>query len=223
MPARAIVPRKISATSARSGGPAGAALAAAAGYLLGTVPSADIATRLATGGTTNIRDAGTGNPGALNTGKTLGSKWGAGVMVADIAKGFVAARVGNRLAGGVGANTAATAAVVGHCLPVWNNFRGGKGVATSVGQVLGTFPPYFPLDFAVAAATVAVPTWKQRTFAANTVASATWIGAAALWWRKGWPNLWGPQPTASLPVGAAVSSAVIFWRFITNPLPPGSA
>jgi glycerol-3-phosphate acyltransferase PlsY len=104
--------------------------AAALGYLLGTIPSADLAARLASRGTVNLRDAGTGNPGAANAASLLGPRWGAGVMAADIAKGFVACQAARLVAGEPGAYVAGTAAVVGHCYPVWSGFRGGKGVAT---------------------------------------------------------------------------------------------
>ncbi|MDP1807630.1 MAG: glycerol-3-phosphate acyltransferase, partial [Acidimicrobiales bacterium] len=105
-----------------------AALAsAAAGYLIGTVPSADTAARIATGGQTDLRDAGTGNPGAVNAMHVQGPAWGWGIHAADAAKGALACAAGRRLAGATGAHVAGAAAVVGHCLPVWNGFRGGKG------------------------------------------------------------------------------------------------
>ena len=189
------------------------ALAAVAGYLAGTVPSADVASRLATGGRTDLRAAGTGNPGAANAMKVLGPGWGYGVMAADIAKGAAACAAGRRLAGGDGAHVAGTAAVVGHCFPVWNGFRGGKGVATSVGQCLMTFPAYTGIDLGVAALTAASPRWKQRTFAATVVASVCWVAGGLLWWRRQWPNAWGPPPTAALPAAAAASSAVILYKF----------
>jgi glycerol-3-phosphate acyltransferase PlsY len=96
---------------------------------------------------------------------------------------------------------------------VWNGFRGGKGVAASVGQCLATFPAYFPIDLAVAAATASSSRWRQRAFAATAVSSACWVLGALVWWRRGWPNLWGPRPSAALPVAAAASSAVIVRRF----------
>ncbi len=191
-------------------------LAGVVGYLAGTVPVADLVARRATGGSTDLRSVGSGNPGALNTAQTLGASWGAIVMAGDIAKGTAATVAGRALAGPAGANLAGTAAVVGHCYPVWTNFSGGKGVATSVGQVLGTFPVYFPIDFGVAAATAAVPSWKRRTFAATATAAAAWVGCAVIWWRRGWSNAWGPEPTAALPIAAAASSAVIVRRFIAE-------
>uniref|UniRef100_UPI0037503960 glycerol-3-phosphate acyltransferase n=1 Tax=Ilumatobacter sp. TaxID=1967498 RepID=UPI0037503960 len=56
-------------------------IAALAGYLLGTMPSADIATRLASSPVADLRTAGSGNPGALNTATVLGARWGAAVLV----------------------------------------------------------------------------------------------------------------------------------------------
>ena len=194
--------------------PSSLAAAALTGYLAGTLPSADVAVRLAGGGT-DLRSAGSGNPGAANAIAVLGPRWGYGVMAADIVKGAVGAAAGRRLAGGTGAHVAGVAAVVGHCLPVWSGGKGGKGVATSVGQCLATFPAWSLLDLAVAGAVAASPRWKQRALAATATSSAVWVGAATLWWRRDLPNLWGPRPTVALPVAAAASSAVIMWRFVT--------
>jgi glycerol-3-phosphate acyltransferase PlsY len=188
------------------------ATALAAGYVLGAMPSADVAARLATGGRTDLRAAGTGNPGAANALQVLGPGWGYGVMAADIGKAALACAVGRRLAGPVGAHGAGTAAVVGHCFPVWSGFRGGKGVAASVGQCLATFPAYFPIDLAVAGA-VSTGRWRQRARVAALAGSAGWITGAVLWWRRRWPNLWGPPPSAALPAAALASSAVIAYRF----------
>jgi glycerol-3-phosphate acyltransferase PlsY len=185
--------------------------AAGAGYVLGTVPSADVAARLATQGRVDLRRAGTGNPGAVNAMAVLGRGWGSAVLAADVAKAAVACLAGARLAGPAGAHLAGTAAVVGHCYPAWNGFRGGKGVAASCGQCLVTFPAWFPVDLAVAWAT---GRWRGRTFPATVVASAAWVGAALLWWRRRWPNAWGPPPTAALPLAAAATSAVILSRFV---------
>ena len=193
--------------------------AATAGYLAGTIPSADMAARLASGGTTDLRAEGSGNPGATNVIRLLGPRWGYGVMAADIGKGVAGCVAGRMVAGDVGSHIGGTAAVVGHCFPVWNGFRGGKGVATSVGQCLTTFPPYTPIDLAVAAATTTSARWKRRASAATWAASVCWVGGAVLWWRKGWPNWWGPPPTAALPVAAAASSAVVLYRFATSRAP----
>ncbi len=187
--------------------------AAVLGYLLGSVPSSDVVCRLATGSSAQVRTGGTRNPGAANALVVLGKRWGYAVMAADIAKGAAACACARRLVGGTGAHVAGTAAVVGHCFPAWTGFRGGKGVAVSMGQCLATFPVYVPVDLAVAGATVA-GRWRSRTFTTTVVASAAWVAAAFVWWRKGWPNAWGPPPTAALPASAAASTAVILWRFL---------
>jgi glycerol-3-phosphate acyltransferase PlsY len=84
-------------------------------------------------------------------------------------------------------------------------------VAASAGQCLATFPAYFPIDLGVAWATAR---WRRQAMAATAVASLTWVCAGAVWWRRRWPNLWGPQPSAALPLAAAASSAVILSRFM---------
>lgn len=187
--------------------------AALLGYLTGTVPSADLASRLATGSVASLREKGTRNPGAANALVVLGKRWGYAILAADIVKGAAACLGGRRLAGVTGAHVAGTAAVVGHCFPVWNGFKGGKGVAVSVGQCLATFPVYVPVDLVVAGAAVA-GRWRSRTFATTMVASSVWVGASALWWRKGWPNGWGPRPGPALPAANAATTAVILTRFL---------
>lgn len=186
---------------------------ALAGYLLGTVPSADVACRLARGGVTDLRSTGTGNPGGANALVVLGKAWGYAIMGADIAKGAAACGAGRRLAGDTGASLAGTAAVVGHCFPLWNGFRGGKGVAASVGQCLATFPVYVPFDLALAWIS-ATPRWRNRTFTATAVASTAWVAAAVVWWRRRWPNAWAPRAGWAVPASAAASSAVILSRFV---------
>ena len=192
-----------------------AAGAAVLGYLAGTLPSADLAARLAArrGGAVDLRASGSGNPGAANAMALLGRRWGYGVIAAEIAKGELAAGAGRRQAGGTGAQAAGVAAVVGHCYPVWNGFRGGKGVAASVGQCVATFPAWTVPLLALAGAVAVSPWWRRRALAATAVSSAAWVAAGLVWWRRDWPNLWGPAPSAALPAAAAASSAVILARF----------
>lgn len=184
----------------------------AAGYLLGLVPSAAVATKLATRGEVDLRQEGSGNPGGANAAAVLGRRWGYAVTAADIAKSTVACRLGRRLAGDRGQHLAGFASVLGHCYPVTHGFRGGKGVACSVGQCLATFPAFLPVDLGVAAVIAAGP-WRERAFTATIVSSAAWVGAGTLWWRRGWANGWGGPPTAGLPLAAATTSAVIVQRF----------
>ena len=191
------------------------------GYLLGTIQTADVVARRHGGH--DLRGEGTGNPGAANALKVLGARAGMMVMVGDIAKGGLASIAGRRLAGVNGAHLAAVAAVAGHCYPVWTGFRGGKGVATSVGQCLATFPAYFPIDVAVAATTASVPAFKQRAFVATAASSAAWVIGGVVWWRRQLPNAWGPRPGPMLPLANALSTALIMRRFLASPPIAGQA
>ena len=186
------------------------ALVTAVGYVIGMVPSASLAQRFAAGDH-DLTVEGTGNPGAANAAHVLGRRWGVAVTIADIGKAVLAARLGRRFAGDHGADLAATAAVVGHCHPIGR--AGGKGVAASVGQVIGTAPTYLPVDAAVAAATTRLPWFRHRARAATTAGSIVWVAATTVWWRRGWPNPGGSRVTWSLPAGALVSSLVIAGRF----------
>lgn len=186
------------------------------GYLLGTFPTAALVARRSSGGAVDLRAEGSGNPGSANAINVLGAKAGAVVLVGDVGKGAAACIVGGAVAGPVGAHLAGTAAVAGHCHPVWNRFDGGKGVAAGVGQCLVTFPAYFPIDAAVAVATAASPRWKQRAFAATVVSCVCWVFGAVVWWRRGWPNLWGPSPSPALPIATLASSVIILERFVAT-------
>jgi len=187
-------------------------LAAGGGYLLGTFPSADIASTVVTGGAVDLRRAGSGNPGGVNAQRLLGRRAGRAVKTADVGKGAVACVWGRSLAGDAGAHLAGVAAVAGHCYPVWSRFRGGKGVATSFGQCIVTFPAYAPIDVALAMAVARLPGLRRPALASVSVSSAAWLLASLLWWRRGLPNLWGPRPTAALPLANAATVLVIVTR-----------
>lgn len=188
--------------------------AAMVGYVLGGFPSTDLATRAARReGVTDLRSAGSGNPGAVNAMDVLGKGWGWAILLADIAKGALACSAGRSMAGANGAYLGGTAAVVGHCFPAANGFKGGKGVAASAGQCLVTFPAYFPVDLAVALV-ASKPRWRHRAFTGTAISSVIWVASGTLWWRRGWSNLWGPQPGPGLPISSALTSAVIWYRFL---------
>ena len=110
-------------------------LALALGYLLGSIPFGLVLTRLA--GKGDVRKIGSGNIGATNVLRT-GSKWLAALtLVLDCLKATAAILIAQRLFGDVTAAFAAAGALVGHIYPVWLKFRGGKGVATLLGILLG--------------------------------------------------------------------------------------
>jgi glycerol-3-phosphate acyltransferase PlsY len=189
--------------------------AAAGGYLLGTAPSSDIAAKLATGGSADLRSSGSGNPGGMNAQRVLGRRVGAVVIAADIVKGVAACGWGRRSAGDLGAHLAGVAAVAGHCYPLWTRFRGGKGVATSFGQCLYTFPAYAPVDVALATSVARIPGVRRPALVSVAVSSTAWLLASLLWWRRGLPNLWGPRPTAALPLANAATVLVIASRAVS--------
>jgi len=115
-------------------------------YLIGSIPTAVWISRYFFG--VDIRDYGSGNAGATNTFRVLGSKWGCIVMSVDVLKGVIATSLyivlpfymhnewdRTNLMVGLG-----LAAVVGHIFPLWADFRGGKGVATLFGMILAIQP-----------------------------------------------------------------------------------
>ena len=115
-------------------------------YLIGSIPTSVWVSKYFFG--VDIREYGSGNAGATNTYRVLGPKWGTIVMIVDMLKGIAAVKLSFLLPTyldnelqlvnlqlGLG-----LAAVLGHIFPVWADFRGGKGVATLFGMVLGIQP-----------------------------------------------------------------------------------
>ena len=108
--------------------------AALGGYLLGSIPFGLILTRIA--GLGDIRAIGSGNIGATNVLRTGRKSLAAATLLLDGLKG-TAAVVGFAAVGRDAAMLAGLGAFVGHCFPLWLRFRGGKGVATYLGILLG--------------------------------------------------------------------------------------
>ena len=115
-------------------------------YLLGSIPTSIWVSKSVFG--FDIREFGSGNPGATNTFRVLGSKWGAFVMIVDITKGVIATSLyilipfylQNELARTNFMIVLGLAAVLGHIFPIWADFKGGKGVATILGMALAIQP-----------------------------------------------------------------------------------
>ncbi len=104
------------------------------GYLLGSIPFGLILTRMA--GLGDVRKIGSGNIGATNVLRTGNKKLAAATLLLDALKGTAAAAIASLW--GVEAGIAAGfAAFLGHLYPVWLGFKGGKGVATYIGVLLG--------------------------------------------------------------------------------------
>jgi acyl phosphate:glycerol-3-phosphate acyltransferase len=111
-------------------------LALLIGYTLGSIPFGLILTRLAGAG--DLRDIGSGNIGATNVLRTGNKALAAFTLLLDISKGYVAVALASDLIPGT-ASLAAAGAFFGHLYPVWLRFKGGKGVATYAGIMLGLF------------------------------------------------------------------------------------
>ncbi len=118
----------------------------ALGYLFGSFPAGYFAGRLAG---IDVRTAGSGNIGATNVLRVLGKRWGYPVFLIDAFKGFAAVRLAYFLVNYWPAATphadyiailSAIASIVGHTFPVWLGFKGGKGVATTAGVMIGLLP-----------------------------------------------------------------------------------
>lgn len=112
-------------------------IAAVVGYALGAVNPAAIVARVFH---VDLRSTGSGNPGATNVSRALGPRWGVLVGVLDIAKGFVPAVVFSSIGGQTAGEVAGLAAVLGHITSPYLRGRGGKGVATTLGAILGVQP-----------------------------------------------------------------------------------
>lgn len=113
------------------------ALALVLAYLLGSIPFAYLAGR-ARG--IDLRTVGSGNLGAANVFRALGTRAGIAVMALDIGKGLVAVLLARALTDDPWPAVAAGAAMAGHVFPVWLRFKGGKGVAVGGGAVIGLAP-----------------------------------------------------------------------------------
>ena len=109
------------------------ATAFAGGYLLGSIPFGILFARAF--GLQDLRSLGSGNIGATNVLRTGNWSAAALTLACDLLKGLLAARLAAEW-GPLASAAAGAGAVLGHCLPVWLRFRGGKGVATSFGALL---------------------------------------------------------------------------------------
>ena len=109
--------------------------AVAFGYLLGSIPFGLVLTRLA--GKGDVRNIGSGNIGATNVLRTGSKPLAALTLVLDCLKATAAVLIAQRLFGEQYGAAAGAAAFIGHLYPVWLGFRGGKGVATFLGVLVG--------------------------------------------------------------------------------------
>jgi glycerol-3-phosphate acyltransferase PlsY len=182
-------------------------------YLLGSIPFGYLAGRIAG---IDIRKCGSGNVGATNVIRTLGKGYGYPVFVADFLKGFGAVKLSilittrlqlewnsPEMFGILGA----ISSVIGHSFPVWLHFKGGKGVATSAGALLGLAP----VAALVGAAIWILTFWLTRYVSVASIAAAVALPLIIL--ITTWLSQTGGK---SLFYSSVCLAAVVIWRHRSN-------
>ena len=174
-------------------------LLAVLAYLLGSLSFAILLSRAA--GMPDPRASGSGNAGATNMLRVAGRKLALLTLLGDLAKGLAPVLLAKALGLGLqGQAWIGLCAVLGHLFPVYFNFRGGKGVATAAGMLLGLYPP---------ALLLAVMVWLL-TFQLSRTSSLAALTAIPLTL----PLLAWQAPQALVPM--AVLTALIVWRHRAN-------
>lgn len=182
-------------------------------YLLGSIPSGYLAGRIAG---IDIRKCGSGNVGATNVIRTLGKGYGYPVFVADFLKGFGAVKLSILITARLQLEwnspemfgiLAAVSSVIGHSFPVWLHFKGGKGVATSAGALLGLAP----VAALVGAAIWILTFWLTRYVSVASIAAAAALPLIIL------ITTWLSQTGGKLLFYSSVClAAVVIWRHRSN-------
>src|SRR5215475_10474727 len=168
-------------------------IVALGGYLLGSIPFGLVMTRLA--GLGDIRKIGSGNIGATNVLRTGNKALAAATLLLDGGKGAAAVLIAQHLYGPDAAVIAGAGAFLGHLFPVWLKFRGGKGVATTIGILLAIAWPVGVIACAVWLLVALV--FRYSSLAALVAVAAAPIAAWFL----------ADGPTA----GLALFLAVVIW------------
>ena len=176
-----------------------ALLAALGGYLIGSVPFGYLLSRVA--GLGDIRAVGSGNIGATNVLRTGRKDVAAATLLLDGGKGAAAVLAAGALAGPEAGLLAGVASVLGHCTSVWMRGRGGKGVATGLGMILGVA---WPVGAAACLAWLAAARLTRRSSAGSLTAFAA-APVLMLLWRGALPAL-----------ATAVAAAIIIVRHAGN-------
>ncbi|MCB5201770.1 glycerol-3-phosphate 1-O-acyltransferase PlsY [Neorhizobium sp. T786] len=169
------------------------------GYLLGSIPFGLILTRMA--GLGDIRSIGSGNIGATNVLRTGNKKLAAATLLLDAFKATAAALAGYYIAGPEAGLLAGFAAFLGHLFPVWLGFKGGKGVATYIGVLLGVAPLWVLVFAAVWLAVAFISKYSSLS-----ALVAMLVIPVALW-------IVGEEKIALI---MAIMTVVSWWRHETN-------
>ena len=178
----------------------GYALAAAIGYLLGSIPFGWIIARVSGG--IEIREHGSGNIGATNVWRVMGWRPGLLCFILDLVKGVLPVLVAMVVASEGPAILAGAAAVLGHMFPAWLKGRGGKGVATAAGAFLVLAP--LPCLNAILTFAVVGP------LATRTVSAGSITAALILAW-----SAWQMSSNA-VALLAILAGGLTIWRHQSN-------
>ncbi|MCZ8181043.1 MAG: glycerol-3-phosphate 1-O-acyltransferase PlsY [Rhizobium sp.] len=169
------------------------------GYILGSVPFGLLLTKMA--GLGDLRSIGSGNIGATNVLRTGNKKLAAATLLLDAFKATAAAVIAQSVFGGDAGLIGGFAAFIGHLFPVWLGFKGGKGVATYIGTLLGV-APIMVLVFAIVWLSVAF----LSRYSSLSALVATLVIPVALW-------ILGSQEAALV---TALMTVITYWRHKEN-------
>lgn len=181
------------------------ALAGAAGYLIGSVPTAVFLGRLRG---VDLRREGSGNPGTSNALRTGGWGLASAVLAVEAAKGYLGVMAGEWMADDAAAIAGGLGAVAGNVYNVWYRFEGGKGLGISFGVLAGLWPTVL---LAVAAVVFVGMRLSGSSGVAALATMAALVVMAVLWSAYAWPT-GGIRPTGQLMVVAIGISVIIFQR-----------
>ena len=168
-------------------------------YCLGSLSSAVIVSKILH--LPDPRENGSGNPGATNVLRTGNKKAAAFVLIADLLKGLLAIWIARFLgASGFGLSLVALAAVVGHIFPIFFGFKGGKGVATALGAMMG---------LNIGGAVIGIMTWIICVFVTRYVSLASLVATAIV-------ALFTFASNTAYFIPVLSIAALIFWRHASN-------
>ena len=173
------------------------------GFLIGSIPSADLMGRLRG---LELRSSGSGNPGTANALRVGGKGLAAAVLALDLIKGAGAAAAGWGIAGHRAGIAAAIAAIAGQIRTPWYRLRGGKGLGVAAGTTL----VLWPYGLAVIAPVIGLAARPLRAAGAALLGLALLLTAAVLWAAGSWSTAWGIPPDDGLvwyAIGIAVFTA----------------
>ncbi|MGB2579707.1 glycerol-3-phosphate acyltransferase PlsY [Elusimicrobium simillimum] len=172
-------------------------------YLLGGIPTGYLISRKVMG--IDIREHGSGNPGAANVYRTVGAKAGWATFITDALKGFICVKLALIVFPGnyIFAIICGTIAIAGHMWTIYLKFRGGKGVATAA----GVFGALLPIPTIIAFAVFAFAVWLSGHISVGSISAAAILPIAAFFI--------GDQPLA-VNIVTAIIAAVVIYKHVPN-------